>query len=80
MTIPKYWSILRRLKAQGAPHANKPDIDNLTKFVYDSLTGVLWKDDRFIAESYSFKIYSSEPKTVIHIEEVVKIKPPVCDE
>ena len=47
----------------------KPDIDNLQKFVYDSLNGVFWKDDSVIVESYSYKCYQYVASTKVFIEE-----------
>ena len=32
-------------------HTKKPDIDNLCKFVMDSLSGLLWQDDNQISLS-----------------------------
>jgi len=36
--IPKRWSIEDRKAMHGQPHMRKPDIDNLEKAIYDSLT------------------------------------------
>jgi len=51
-------------------HTVKPDIDNLEKMVYDCLNRVIWNDDACIVKSYSVKIYSNNPRTVITIKEV----------
>ena len=67
MPIPASWSKIRRLKAVGEPHPMRPDIDNLNKFVFDAFNGMLWTDDSIIVETYSIKLYSLEPKTVIRI-------------
>lgn len=45
----------------------KPDCDNLTKFYLDCGNGILWSDDKRIVESYSKKIYSENPRTIIEI-------------
>ncbi len=50
------------LLKKSAPkyHITKPDIDNLEKFLFDSLTGYLWKDDSQIIQSESYKYYSND--------------------
>ena len=46
-------------------HIVKPDIDNLAKFIMDSLQGILWNDDCFVSVLEAKKIYSSKPRTEI---------------
>lgn len=48
-------------------HINKPDIDNLEKFLKDSLTGIYYKDDSQIYELHAIKLYSETPETIITI-------------
>ena len=50
-------------------HIKKPDIDNLVKFCCDCLNGVVWKDDSLIYSLHGSKMYSTEPKTIITIDE-----------
>lgn len=48
-------------------HTQAPDVDNLQKFVFDSLTGVFWTDDKIIYRAVSEKYYSDKPRTVVKI-------------
>ena len=48
---------------------NKPDIDNLLKFVMDAGNKVLWNDDCRIWRVVMEKVYSVEPGTEIIVEE-----------
>lgn len=52
-------------------HAKAPDIDNLQKFLYDALKGVVIADDRLICSLVADKIYDKEPRTELVITEVV---------
>jgi len=51
-------------------HLTKPDIDNLQKFLYDSLSGVFWRDDRVIVKGTTSKVYGPRPMTIITISEL----------
>ena len=51
----------------GTPHMFKPDCTNLQKFIEDCLTGIVFKDDQQVWKILSYKKYSENPKTVIHI-------------
>lgn len=46
-------------------NTNTPDVDNLVKFVMDTLNGIFWKDDCFIVHIRATKLYAYEPKTEI---------------
>ena len=52
-----------RLKAsfQNEPHKSKVDIDNLLKFVMDSLNGLAWTDDSQVSACSALKIYDNSP-------------------
>lgn len=49
----------------------KPDLDNLEKAVYDSISKaeIVWKDDNIIVEHTTRKKYSPRPRIEIEIEE-----------
>lgn len=70
MPIPKSWSKGKRLKAENenTPHISRPDLDNLAKFVLDSLNGVVWTDDAQIYNLCARKVYSPNPRTVINVD------------
>lgn len=72
MPIPRSWSKIRRLKSVNEPHSSRPDLDNLVKFVNDTLNNILWKDDCLIYEIRARKIYSEDPKTRICLEKYEK--------
>lgn len=48
-------------------HTSKPDVDNLAKFVLDSMNKVYWKDDSYICSCRIVKHYSENPRTEILI-------------
>jgi Holliday junction resolvase RusA-like endonuclease len=55
---------------QNAPYFNisRPDIDNLQKFVMDSLNSIFYRDDSLICLLSSVKLYDDIPRTEITIE------------
>jgi len=57
-------------KKASAPvwHTKRPDLDNLVKFILDSLNGVFWLDDSVVTKLTAIKIYSERPMTEILIE------------
>jgi len=61
-------SLIKRLKLIGSFHSKKPDVDNLTKIIFDALNGLAWKDDAQIAFLSASKIYAEEEKTVLTIK------------
>lgn len=50
----------------------KPDLDNLEKAVYDSISKaeVVWTDDNIIVEHTTRKVYSPRPRIEIEMEEI----------
>lgn len=60
----------RYLVKPGDYHTSKPDIDNLFKGVTDSLSGIIWEDDRLICEvGKQRKIYGEQPRIELEIKE-----------
>lgn len=57
--IPKSFSKKKRQQALDGiiRPTNKPDVDNLAKGVMDSLTGVLYTDDRLVVQISVYKFY-----------------------
>lgn len=68
MPIPKSWAKVKQKRALHKPHSSRPDVDNLLKFVDDSLNSILWQDDAIIYEVHIRKFYSDEPKTRLLVE------------
>ena len=52
------------------PVDKKPDIDNYEKTLYDSMSGIVFKDDGQIALHDVGKFYSLNPRIEIEIEEM----------
>jgi Holliday junction resolvase RusA-like endonuclease len=46
-------------------HTGRPDLDNLTKFLQDSLNKIFYRDDSLICQLSAKKIYSERPRTEI---------------
>ena len=53
-------------------YTNKPDIDNMLKFVMDAGNNVIWYDDSQIFKVEMEKVYSLSPRTEIIVEETQK--------
>lgn len=51
-------------------HTKKPDLDNLIKAVCDACNGILWLDDRQIAEISARKIYGDSDFVQIFADEM----------
>ena len=49
-----------KVKAPGKFHTSRTDIDNLAKFVLDSLNGLLYADDRQVVSLKAMKMLDSE--------------------
>ncbi len=48
-------------------HYQKPDRDNLNKFVYDALHTIVYTDDCIISAGYSEKRYDHQPRTELNL-------------
>jgi len=48
-------------------HTSRPDVDNMAKFLMDSLNKIYWKDDSYIADCWITKQYDDKPRTEIEI-------------
>ena len=61
-------------------HFRKPDLDNLIKAVFDSISkagynkvdkqGIVWSDDNIICDLRATKKYSPNPRIEVEIEEL----------
>jgi crossover junction endodeoxyribonuclease RusA len=64
--LPRPQSIRKR----EPPHITRPDIDKLTRSVFDSLTGVIWRDDGQVVQvsaSKAFAPFGSEARAVVQV-------------
>jgi len=73
MPIPKSTSKKKALLMEVGQihHTKKPDSDNMTKFYYDVLKGIAWKDDSQVVHSDIKKMYSRDPRVEILVTEVL---------
>lgn len=64
-----YFSAPKSKKDAEMRHTKRPDVDNLVKFVLDSLNGTFWKDDCIVFWIESKKLYTiaGRPRTEIEI-------------
>lgn len=79
---PKTWEKFRRFIAELIWHDTKPDLDNLVKAVFDSISnagynkidksGMVWKDDSLVAELHARKLYSPNPRIEMEIDYLEK--------
>ena len=69
MQIPSSISEKKKRELIQTPNVKKVDTSNMIKFYEDSLNEITWHDDCQIYEIYAIKLYSTEPKTILQIEE-----------
>ena len=69
MPIPCSWSKRKQERSVGLPHITKPDKDNLDKFLFDCMSGIVYADDKQIWNGSSKKIYSTNPRTTVQVQE-----------
>lgn len=67
---PKSWSGVKIRRSIGAPHCQRPDLDNLQKTVGDALNGVAYVDDAQVAEFACRKLWGRVAKTVVTIRPI----------
>lgn len=64
-------SKMKKLPQEIFYHTGKPDIDNLSKFLLDSIShGVLLIDDKIIYALNAKKVYDNNPRTEFTIKEI----------
>ena len=67
--MPKSWSKKKQKQYYDDPrHAQKADLDNLIKFILDSLNEIVWQDDAQIWSIQASKNWTDkEDKTIIKV-------------
>lgn len=69
---PQYISKVKKnqqaLKDETIPVGKKPDVDNYEKALYDSMSGIIFKDDGQIALHDVGKFYSLKPRIEVEVE------------
>ena len=63
--VPKSYSKKKREELKGAMYTHKPDVDNISKIILDSLNGVAYKDDSQIVKLTVEKMYGEEEKVLV---------------
>lgn len=69
--IPGTWSKKKQAQAMigGIRPTSKPDWDNIGK-LFDACNGILFADDKQIAEGTVIKLYGAEPKLIVEVSEL----------
>lgn len=62
LPMPNSWSKKKKKLMEGKPHLNKPDLDNIIKFVQDSLKP---EGDQMIHTIVANKIWGEEGKIIL---------------
>ena len=67
--IPKSWNKRKQKEALEGIFRPivKPDVDNISKIVLDSLNGVAFDDDKSVTDLHIHKWYSNEPRVEVTI-------------
>lgn len=67
--IPKSWSKKKKQEAIDgiARPIVKPDVDNVSKIILDSLNGVAFDDDKQVIELHIHKVYGENPRVYVSI-------------
>jgi len=76
--VPKSYSKKKResllpipgIEKSGAGYTHKPDVDNITKIILDSLNGLAYKDDSQVTCLLVFKEYGEQAKVIVEMEEI----------
>lgn len=73
LPIPRSWSKKKQNKADSGEvkPTSKPDIDNLSKSIMDSLSGIIWVDDKQVVNMVVEKRYSNSPRVEVGISELL---------
>lgn len=71
-SIPKSTSKAKRLKMlyKIIRPTKKPDVDNLTKIIADSLNGIAYRDDSQIVDCSCKKFYGEKPLVKVYIADM----------
>ncbi len=57
----------RRVELRGAPHARRPDLDNVVKAVLDGCNAVAFVDDAQVCRLTATKRFAEEPRVIVEI-------------
>lgn len=68
MRIPRKIHTKRNIDKNYTYHFFRPDLDNLVKFILDTVQTILFKDDAQISSITARKIYHENPRTEFTIQ------------
>lgn len=70
--VPQSYSKKKRVTLLNTKcnYTHKPDVDNISKIILDSLNGLAYKDDSQITRLEIEKQYGEQAKVIVEIEEV----------
>ena len=76
----KTWDTFKKFMAEMLWHAKIPDVDNLVKSLFDSISkagynkvdkkGIVWTDDSIVCDLRARKKYSPNPRIEFEIKEL----------
>lgn len=71
--VPQSYSNKKRVMLLNSKcnYTKKPDVDNITKIILDSLNGLAYRDDAQITVLEVEKSYGEQAKVIVELEEVV---------
>jgi len=61
------WSKAKTAALIHRPHTQKPDADNLAKWVLDGLNRIAWGDDGQVSQITIRKVWGLQNQTVVHV-------------
>lgn len=65
--IPKSWPKYKQREAAATLHTQKPDFDNVAKWVLDGMNRVAFADDGQVADCRTIKIWGKRAETLIEV-------------
>jgi Holliday junction resolvase RusA-like endonuclease len=70
--MPKSWTKAKKLKHDGQPHTQKPDIDNIEKAILDGLNdSECWPDDAVVWQVFKEKVWGQQGSTVVFVTDTL---------
>ena len=69
LPMPKSFTKAERAAAMAGKIVPAGDVDNYAKSALDALNGIVWLDDRQVAQLTAVKRYSSAPALIISVRE-----------
>lgn len=70
--VPQSYSNKKRVMLLNTKcsYTKKPDVDNVTKIILDSLNGLAYRDDAQISKLEVEKMYGEQEKVIVMLEEM----------